>query len=136
MEPNSVTNNLSDKNIESTYYDVLITKEGNRDGYTERQYQDTKRAWKLYLNIRVVVLIISNTTYAKISSKIVLSSTTTSIEHKIFSYMMLLTSKAAQYTKRRNVYARIKLKYLDQLYTKRMISHYSSIYFMSINYQF
>ena len=50
IEPNSVKNNLSDKNIESFYYDFLITKEGNRDGSTERQYQDAKPAWKLYLN--------------------------------------------------------------------------------------
>ena len=48
--PNSVHNNLSDKNTETVSYDFLMTKEGNRDGYTERQYQDAKRAWKLYLN--------------------------------------------------------------------------------------
>ena len=48
--PNSVHNNLSDENTETFSYDFLMTKEGNRDGYTERQYQDAKRAWKLYLN--------------------------------------------------------------------------------------
>ena len=48
--PNSVHNNLSDENTETVSYDFLMTKEGNRDGYTERQYQDAKRAWKLYLN--------------------------------------------------------------------------------------
>ena len=38
IEPNSVQNNLSDDNIESLYYDFLITKEGNRDRHMERQY--------------------------------------------------------------------------------------------------
>ena len=27
-----------------------MTKKGNRDGYTDRQYERAKRAWKLYTN--------------------------------------------------------------------------------------
>ena len=30
--------------------EIVMTKEGNRAGYTERQYQDAKKAWRLYLN--------------------------------------------------------------------------------------
>ena len=37
---------------EETYFymEFLMTKEGNRDGYTDRQYELAKRAWKLYIN--------------------------------------------------------------------------------------
>ena len=28
----------------------VMSKEGNRDGYTDRQYERAKRAWKLYIN--------------------------------------------------------------------------------------
>ena len=30
--------------------EIVMTKEGNRDGYTDRQYNDAKKAWRLYLN--------------------------------------------------------------------------------------
>ena len=47
----SQTNNKnSEHKIEQTLFDFFITKEGNRDRYTEKQYQDTKQVWKLYLN--------------------------------------------------------------------------------------
>ena len=45
---NNVTGNSTP--VESYTATYPSPKEGNRDGYTERQYQDAKRAWKLYLN--------------------------------------------------------------------------------------
>ena len=36
--------------IDNYLYGFLVTKEGNRDGYTDNQYEDAKRAWKLYIN--------------------------------------------------------------------------------------
>ena len=36
---------------ESNYYlDYLMTKKGNRDGYTDKQFELAKQAWKLYIN--------------------------------------------------------------------------------------
>ena len=36
---------------ESDYYlDYLMTKKGNCDGYTDKQYELAKQAWKLYIN--------------------------------------------------------------------------------------
>ena len=32
------------------YLNYLMTKEINRDGYTDRQYEKAKRAWNLYIN--------------------------------------------------------------------------------------
>ena len=48
-DTDDVTDNST--NVESyLYLDYLMTKEGNRDGYTDRQYDKAKRAWKLYIN--------------------------------------------------------------------------------------
>ena len=33
-----------------TFLEAIMTKEGNRDGYTDAQYNRAKRAWKLYIN--------------------------------------------------------------------------------------
>ena len=39
------------KESESYYYlDCVMTLKGNRDGYTDKQYERAKRAWKLYIN--------------------------------------------------------------------------------------
>ena len=43
------------KEINNYLFDFLVTKEGNRDGYTDKQYEDTKRAWKIYISILKVV---------------------------------------------------------------------------------
>ena len=32
------------------YFEAVMTKEGNRDGYTDKQYNRAKQAWKLYIN--------------------------------------------------------------------------------------
>ena len=41
------------KELESYHYrNCVMTVQGNRDGYTDRQYYRTKRAWKLYINTR------------------------------------------------------------------------------------
>ena len=42
----------STRTIEPYDFDFLITKEGNIDGYTNKQYQDAKHAWWMYLNTR------------------------------------------------------------------------------------
>jgi hypothetical protein len=41
--------NSSDNN-EDYLLDFVMTKTANRDGYTDRQYERAKRAWKLYIN--------------------------------------------------------------------------------------
>ena len=41
---------IPDSTDVDTSVDFLITKEGNRDGYTDKQYERAKQAWKLYLN--------------------------------------------------------------------------------------
>ena len=45
-------NNDSSKEFDNYLYGFLVTKEGSRFGFTDKQYKDTKRAWKLYINTR------------------------------------------------------------------------------------
>ena len=46
--------------------DFVMTKKGNRDGYTDRQYERAKRAWKLYINTGGGGLRTSSATYGRI----------------------------------------------------------------------
>ena len=46
----AVERSTSDSTNIDVSIDFLITKEGNRDGYTDKQYERAKQAWKLYLN--------------------------------------------------------------------------------------
>ena len=49
-EENSTTKIKNSDELESYYYlDCVMTLKGNRDGYTDRQYDRAKRAWKLYI---------------------------------------------------------------------------------------
>ena len=43
-------NKNSNKSDSYNSLDFVMTKKGNRDGYTDRQYERAKRAWKLYIN--------------------------------------------------------------------------------------
>ena len=48
---NKETNDkISNKSDAYNGLDFVMTKKGNRDGYTDRQYERAKRAWKLYTN--------------------------------------------------------------------------------------
>ena len=40
----------SSKKPGKEYFEAVMTKEGNRDGYTDKQYERAKQAWKLYFN--------------------------------------------------------------------------------------
>ena len=46
----AIERSLSDSTDVNSSFDFLITKEGNRDGYTDKQYEYARQAWKLYLN--------------------------------------------------------------------------------------
>ena len=55
MDSNSESNkNTTPKDSEKKNpyngFVFVMTKEGNRDGYTDRQYEHAKQAWKLYVN--------------------------------------------------------------------------------------
>ena len=50
LESNTTENKISEQKESYFYVDFVMTLEGNRDGYTDRQYECAKRAWKLYLN--------------------------------------------------------------------------------------
>ena len=45
-----MTNNNSNELESYHYLNCVMTIKGNRDGYTDRQYERAKRAWKLYIN--------------------------------------------------------------------------------------
>jgi len=50
MSGTQYLHNNNTENVKTYDFDFLITKEGNRDGYTDKQYEDAKQAWRLYLN--------------------------------------------------------------------------------------
>ena len=46
----STNDKISNESDSYNGLDFVMTKKGNRDGYTDRQYERAKQAWKLYIN--------------------------------------------------------------------------------------
>ena len=46
----TMVNKNSEESDDYYYLDCVMTLKGNRDGYTDKQYERAKRAWKLYIN--------------------------------------------------------------------------------------